>query len=182
MVLQKYASLICGLPERKRNAVMAQLVYPAQETPLSKMASVLAALPNDAQMRLATNALTSKRGDSFVKQSAEIMIWRNRIAQIPNMTPMEKKAMWSALAPALGWLGQKALPWLGRQAGNVGKWLGGGGGEGGVLGQAGNWLGGAAANKMTGWGTQAAQKGLDYATQVAANQPYHSAGTGGLGR
>jgi len=171
LVLQKYANLICNLPERKRNSVMVQLVYPQQDTPLSKLASVLAALPNDVQMRLATNSLVAKRGDSFIKQSAEVLIWRGRIAQIPSMSPMEKKALWSALAPALGWLGTKALPWLGGQAGNIGKWLGGGGGTGGVMGQAGNWLSGSAAQKMTGWGRQAARKGLDVATQVAAMQP-----------
>jgi hypothetical protein len=168
LVLQKYASLICSLPERKRNAVMAQLVYPTQDTPLSKMASVLAALPDNVQIKLATLAITSKRSGSFIKQSAEVMLWREKIAQIPNMTKLEKRAFWNLLAPAAGWIGRDALPWLGKQVGSVGKWLGGG--KGGILGNAGQWLGGDASKYMSGLGKDFAGRGLEGAIATAAGQ------------
>jgi hypothetical protein len=106
LVLQKYASLICNLPDRKRDLVAAQLLYPATEkTAAQKLARVLSSLPVKKQMKLAAAMLTSKEG-SFVKQSAEVMVWRRQIDRLSRMLPIEKKAFWgsffkTAALPAL---------------------------------------------------------------------------------
>jgi hypothetical protein len=97
LVLQKYASLICNLPERKRDLVAAQLLYPATEkTAAQKLASALASLPVKKQVKLAAAMLTSKTG-SFVKQSAEVMVWQRQINRLPQMLPIEKTAFWGSI-------------------------------------------------------------------------------------
>lgn len=123
LVLNKYSSLICNLPARKRDLVTAQLLYPATEkTAEQKLARALASLPVKKQMKLAVAMLTSKEG-SFVKQSAEVMIWRRQINRLPQMLPIEKCAFWS------GFFKVAALPLIaaaGSALAKIGPWLWGG--------------------------------------------------------
>jgi hypothetical protein len=133
LVLTKYSSLICNLPVRKRDLVTAQLLYPATEkTAEYKLARALSSLPVKKQMKLAVSMLTSKEG-SFVKQSAEVMIWRRQINRLPQTLPIEKCAFWSGfikvsfpLAAAALWTAKNILPSVALSAA-MGGFSGGGG-------------------------------------------------------
>lgn len=120
LILQKYAGLICSLPDRKRDLVTAQLLYGSTtKTAEQRLIRFFASLPNEKQMKLAAALLVNKK-EPFTKQAAEVMLWRRQIERIPQMLPIEKRAFWSGFIKTAGPLA--AIPFLGK----VIPWLWGG--------------------------------------------------------
>ena len=118
-ILRKYAGLLCNLPTSKGDIVTAQLLYRDTNVKYAnkRLVNLFAALPTDKQMKLAAYVVTSKHG-SFVKQAAEVTLWKHQIDKLPNMSKTEKQAFWSGFIKT-AWLplAVGAAKWIGANVG-----------------------------------------------------------------